>query len=599
MKKILLNAILLLGASSYAQTIKVNFLGRYTDGRDAACEISAYDYESKKLYITNAAADSIDIVDISDATSPVKVGQIDVLSYGGEVNSVVACGNGYIAAAIEANDKTDSGVVVFYDTAGNFVNSVTVGALPDMIAITHDGNKLLVANEGEPSDDYTVDPEGSVAIIDISGGIDNVSQSDVNILRLTGAPTNIPGSIRKPGVAWEKDLEPEYIAVSEDDSKAFVVCQESNVLLVIDIENETIESYTGLGFKDHSIPGNALDPSNRDSGIKIANWNVKGVYQPDAIDSYTVNGNTYVVSANEGDGRDYAGYSWETRIKNLDLDSTVFPNYVELQNDSNLGRLTTFTSDVIGDTNNDGFVEELYCYGARSFSIWDEEGNLVFDSGDDFENYIKDNHADWFNCNSGERAEFDERSDDKGPEPEGIVMGKLRDNYFVFIGLERQGGVMIYDITDPENPVFETYIEEFDEGTGIMTDIAPEGLTFISADDSHNGMNMLVIGNERSGTVSIYEIEDLFVGQEERTVSTEFSVYPNPAKDLLTVEIPNFSKNMQFDLSDALGKVIYSGNARSTHNQIDISELPKGMYFLTLKSTVSEFATETRKVIKE
>lgn len=305
MKKILLNAILLLGASSYAQTIKVNFLGRYTDGRDVACEISTYDAESKKLFITNAAADSIDIVDISDATSPVKIGQIDVLSYGGGVNSVVACGNGYIAAAVEANVKTDSGFVVFYDTAGNYVNMVVVGALPDMITITHDGSKLLVAGEGEPSDDYSIDPEGSVAIIDISDGIDNVVQTDVNIIRLNGAPTSIPGSIRKPGVAWENDLEPEYIAISEDDSKAFVTCQESNVLLVIDIENETIESFTGLGFKDHSIAGNAFDPSNRDSGIKIANWDVKGVYQPDAIASYTVDGNSYFASANEGDGREW------------------------------------------------------------------------------------------------------------------------------------------------------------------------------------------------------------------------------------------------------------------------------------------------------
>lgn len=293
-----------------------------------------------------------------------------------------------------------------------------------------------------------------------------------------------------------------------------------------------------------------------------------------------------------------SGYSWVTRIKDLDLDSTVFPNYAELQNDSNLGRLTTFTADVIGDTHNDGFIEELYSYGARSFSIWDEEGNLVYDSGDDFENYIKDNHADWFNCNDGEKAEIDERSDDKGPEPEAIAIGKLRNNYFAFIGLERQGGIMVYDITNPESPVFETYIEEFDEGTGIMTDIAPEGLVFISADDSHNGMNMLVVSNEVSGTFSIYEIEDLYVGLSETEETEFFSVYPNPTGSDVTLNLNEDNLTYNYSISDALGSVVNSGRVSSKNQIVDLGSLPKGMYFISLYSNESGSNRFTNKIIK-
>ena len=79
MKKVILIPILISAALINAQNVGYKFLGRYTDGRDAACEISAYDAGSKQLFVTNSAADSIDIVDVEDISNPQKVKQIDIL----------------------------------------------------------------------------------------------------------------------------------------------------------------------------------------------------------------------------------------------------------------------------------------------------------------------------------------------------------------------------------------------------------------------------------------------------------------------------------------------------------------------------------------
>jgi hypothetical protein len=530
MHKLTLLTLLCIAFATLAHAqLTVNLLGRYTDGRIEALEIATYDSASARIFITNAATDSIDIVDISNANSPVLVGHIDVLSYGGGVNSVVALGNGYLAAAIEADPNQNLGKVVFYDTNGNFVAQVTVGALPDMITVTPDGTKVLTANEGEPNDAYDNDPEGSISIIGISGGVPNVTQNDVTTLNFANAPATIAGSLLKPNTTYQYDLEPEYIAINQSSTLAAVICQENNVLIMVDLTTNSITNYYGLGFKDHSLAGNGFDASNLDS-INIKTHPVKGVYQPDAIYAYTVNGNTYIVSANEGDARDYDGYSSQTRIKNLVLDSLAFPDAELLQQDSALGRLNSFTADMIGDTDGDGDVDELYSYGARSFSIWDTNGQLVWDSGDDFEQYIAANFPTFFNCDDGLASEMDARSDDKGPEPEAITVGQIGTRFYAFIGLERQGGIMIYDVTDPTAPTMVDFVQSYDVATGTMTDIAPEGIVFIPASKSHTNTNLLLVSHEVSGTTAIYEVQDPSSTRSIKTGRT-FKVFPNPSTE--------------------------------------------------------------------
>lgn len=595
MKRILLLLSLIVPFLASAQSLTVTELGRYTDGRDGACEISAYDAASQRLFTTNAVTDSVDMIDISNPAAPMRIGGMDISTYGGGVNSVVTTTDGYVAVAVEANVKQDSGFVVFFDTAGTYVNQVTVGALPDMLALSPNGQMLLVANEGEPNDDYDVDPEGSIAIIDLGNGIPNLSAADVTLLRFLNAPTNIAGGLKKPGTTYAEDLEPEYIAINDSSTLAAVVCQENNILVLVDLTNKSISGYKGLGFKDHSQMGMGFDASNRDSGINIQNWNVKGVYQPDGIAAFSVNNNDYFISANEGDARDYDGYSSEVRMDDLNLDATAFPNAAMLQEDSVLGRLKTFTADMIGDTDNDGDVDELYSYGARSFSIWDAAGDLVWDSGDDFEQYIAANHSDFFNCNDGLASKADSRSDDKGPEPEAATVGKIGTQVFAFIGLERQGGVMVYDVSDPTNPVFDTFIQSY-QGDSTMLDIAPEGLIFVPAAQSHTGKNMLIVSNEVSGTTAIYELVGPPVSRVP-ALTGKIDVYPNPTTGRVQLALPAGSTEMSYQLRNTLGQELARGLIPADGTTLDLGTAPAGMYFLQVQTR--EGATHAvRQIIK-
>jgi hypothetical protein len=335
--------------------------------------------------------------------------------------------------------KTDPGLAVFFDADGRFVNKVQVGALPDMITFTPDGKKVLVANEGEPNDEYTVDPEGSVSIIDIKHGIKRLQQTDVvtaDFRRFNN--TTLDPSIRifGPNATVAQDLEPEYIAVSHDSKTAWVTLQENNAIGKLDIERGKFTKLFGLGFKDHKLPGKGLDASDRDNAINIRNWPVKGMYQPDGIATYRYRGENFLVTANEGDARDYDGFAEEGRVSSLNLDPTAFPDAAVLKQNANLGRLTV--TNATGDKNKDGLFEELYVFGARSFSIWDEHGRLVFDSGDDFEQIMADRFPNFFNSNN-EANNFDDRSDNKGPEPEGVTHARIFGRTYAFINRGTNG----------------------------------------------------------------------------------------------------------------------------------------------------------------
>ena len=484
----------------------LDLIGRYDSGLgEGATEVAVYDAGSQRLYVVNAVTASFDILDLSDPTDPGLIKQIDVTMWGAEANSV-AVHDGLVAVAVEADDTQAPGKVVFFDLNGTFVAEATVGALPDMVTFTPGGDYVLVANEGEPNDDYTVDPEGSVSTIDVSDlagagpVVTTLGFSDFNAGGTRAA--ELPSGVRifGPGASVAQDLEPEYIAVSSDGSTAWVAMQENNALAILDLTTMTVSSIVDLGTKDHSLAGNEFDASNRDDGINIQNWNTHGMYQPDAIAAYTVNGQTFVVSANEGDARDYDGFSEEERVDDLTLDPTTYPDAATLQLDENLGRLKTTNTE--GDLDGDGDVDQIYSYGARSFSIWSSSGELVYDSGADFENITAAAVPGIFNSDQSDPDEFDDRSDDKGPEPEGVVVGQVGDRTLAFVGLERVGGIMVYDVTDPIAPEFVLYREP------VAGDQAPEGLAFIAAGDNPTRRPLLAVAHEDSGTVSIFQLND-------------------------------------------------------------------------------------------
>lgn len=523
-----------------ANQLQLKFAG--TIKLDGA-EISDFDPKTKRLFTTGELAGKpvLQVTDISDPTKPIKIGNIDLSSFGAGVQSVAVrkgtgTTNSIVAIAVSAAIPTDPGKVVFFDAAVSIANptalsQVTVGALPDMLTFTPDGTKVLVANEGEPNESYTVDPEGSISIIDVSGSIAALDNTKVTTATFT-AFNGQAATLRQQGVrifgklangtasTVAQDLEPEYIAVSPDGKRAFVTLQENNAVAVLDIATSTILSVLPLGFKDHSLAGNGFDASDRDNiAGNIKTYPVFGMYQPDAISSFQVAGKTYYITANEGDSRirptadgvlpapnntEGRIFNEEVRIGNsaVVLDPTVFPDAATLKNNANLGRLKI--TNTRGDIDGDGDYDQLYSFGARSFSIWDDTGKLVFDSGDQLEQITKTQTPPLFNANNGSAAEVDTRSDDKGPEPEAATIGYINGKPYAFIGLERAGGgIVAYDVSNPASPQFIQYIRT--EG-----DISPEGVKFIAAADSPNAQPLLAVSNEVSNTVTLYQIDAPF-----------------------------------------------------------------------------------------
>lgn len=892
--------------------ITISPLGTYSTGLlDAsAAEIVAYHPATQRAYVVNGGDKTIDILDVSDPTAPALVSQIDMTQFGAAATSVDVYGD-LLAVAAPAAEKTDPGIVLFLDPNGEVLAQVTVGALPDMLTFTPDGRHVVVANEGEPNDDYTIDPVGSISIIDVSAGVNALSDADVRtagFAQFNDAALDPRIRIYGPNATVAQDLEPEYAAISADSTTAYVTLQENNALAVVDLANAEVTALLPLGFKNLDAPvatlhsytiddlpllgvteagqeillggfsglfyegmdaserhifvthtdrgpnpepmdvdddgvaerpfalpdfqpvivrlaldadgnveileqigltrddgtpltglpnlageagmayadeepvdlfgapleldplgadmegivraedgtywmvdeyrpaiyhftpdgvlaaryvpegsnneetgiavgeealpaiyaqrranrgfeavalrdgilyafiqspidnpdtakdnsskastlvrilafdtntkatvgqyfyrldgkgvdkigdavvmpdgtflvmerdnatgaaarklvyhididaatnflgydlplgvelqsdlglarlgimpvakrlfvdlgaigyntvdkpeglalidentlavindndfgaggafdpatglleenpnptpvvlgivrlaSNGLDASDEDGGISIQNWPVMSMYMPDAIAAYTVSDELYLVTANEGDARDYAGYSEEKRLGDLVLDVAVFPNAAELQREENLGRLRVSTAST--DANGDGQVDRIAAYGGRSFSIWDTAGNLVFDSGDAIERITADLLPDGFNS-SGENDSFDSRSDDKGPEPEAVALGEIDGRTYAFVGLERIGGVMVWDITDPRAPLFVNYANnrDFTVATEEAGDLAPEGIVFVAAEDSPTGNPMIIVASEFSGTTTLWDI---------------------------------------------------------------------------------------------
>ncbi len=528
-QKAILPSTLFLGLLTFPTSAEAFSLveeGTFSTGifDDGAALHSAYDPITQSLFVANGSTNQIDALDISNPENPLQSFNIDLNPFAGSVTNV-AYSNGLFAVSLENEIVTDPGSVLFFDPFGDLVKQVTVGALPDSLVFTPDGSKVLVANEGEPNDDYTIDPLGSVSIIDTASW--NVLTADFQAFN-DGSGIDDDVRIFGPGATVAQDLEPEDITVSEDGQTAFVTLQENNAVGILNLETNEFEQVVSLGFKDHSLPENALDASDRDDSINIQNWPVFGLYQPDELQAYSFANETFFVTANEGDSRQFefddeegveqVAFDEETTVGDVVLDPDAFPNAEELQADENLGRLEI--TNTLGDTDGDGDFDQLFSFGGRSFSIWNSEGELVFDSGSDFEQITAELFPDFFNSNNDENN-FDNRSDNKAIEPEGVTLGMIGNQTYAFIGLERIGGVMTYNITDPNNPFFVDYTNnrnfsvEFtldEEGDPDPTpaelaavgDLGPEGLLFISAEDSPNGEALVVVANEVSGTTTIY-----------------------------------------------------------------------------------------------
>lgn len=527
------------GSSGY-ENVNLEQVGRYESGLfdEGGAEIIAYHAPTQRLFVINANLGGVDVLDVTDVdnfdgSSPADLtltDQIDAVGTNSSVSSAnsVATSDDLVAVALEADTAQDPGQVGFYDPETlESLGTAPVGPLPDKVTFTPDGERVLVANEAEPTENYAYDPRGTVSIVDVSDGVDAATVDTAGFERFDGREDQLRQQgirIFGPNASASQDFEPEYVTISDDSRTAWVSLQENNAIAEIDIRNARVRKLLPLGFKDHSLAGNELDTSNEDDGVNIRNWPINGILQPDAIGAYSPDEQTYIVTANEGDSRDYDSFSEEVEVSELRLDPDAFDfdeiegvdSVEELQAPENLGAKNATTT--LGDVDGDGLYEEIYVFGGRSFSIFTTQGKRVFDSGSDFENITADQFGDNFNNDNTENT-GDSRSDNKGPEPEGLALGQVGDRHYAFIGLERVGGVMVYDITDPECATFVDYVNnrEFDfdiqgeiangdADAGAAGDLGPEGLDFATAEESPTEDPLVFVGHEISGTTAIFSV---------------------------------------------------------------------------------------------
>ncbi|WP_052880373.1 choice-of-anchor I family protein [Vibrio coralliirubri] len=526
----------------------------------SAAEIVSYDSCTDKLYVVNAQAQKVDVLSMNADSAPTSEGSIDLQSAAaasgidiGAANSV-STHQGLVAVAIENADKQQNGIIALYrsDTL-ELITTYTAGALPDMVSFSKDGRYIASANEGEPNADYSIDPEGSVTLVDLSSGPlqATVTQIDFKVFN-QGQPRHAELTdkvrISAPNATVAQDFEPEYLTFA-DNGKLYVALQENNALAAIDVASAQVDAILGLGGKPWD---NAkLDASNKDKNIgNLQNYAMlEGLYMPDSITSYSVEGNTYIVTANEGDGREYGikttqkmcdekGFEWdgddyqgtenyatekdfciayvdEVRGKKLDVDAN-HPLAGALKDNKQLARLK-----VIKPQGTLAADQKVQAFGSRSFSIWDESGELVFDSGDDFARIVLDQDPANFNSTNDNNQSGDDRSDDKGVEPEAIEVAEINGKQYAFIGLERQGGIMVYDVTQPKNASFISYLNNRDFTQPVCTkvdedgdcdndtynskagDLGPESIKYFTRSGNH----FIAVGNEVSGSTSVYRVE--------------------------------------------------------------------------------------------
>jgi len=483
--------------------VHMKVVGRHASGRwgESAAEIAAWHPGSKRLFVVDAAR-GLRVLDLSDPADPRQVNELAM-----EGATSVAVHGDLVAVVRQPASKSERGMLELLTVDLQPIATCMVGLGPDMVCFTPCGTRLLIANEGEGEPDNSFDPHGSIGVVDISAGTDRP------VYRQLGFEAFEPQRAQLterglhcvvPGATLAQDLEPEYIAVAPDGSRAFATLQENNAIAVLNFTTGQYEAIHQLGAITQLI-----DASDSENAINI-NDTVRGLPMPDTMAKFSRGGTTYLVTANEGDARpddgDIMRISQSGTSGRPAIDETVSTTLNSLYGgnfkaSTALGRLNILRDQ--GDTDLDGDIDQPTMMGTRSFSIWNAEtGGLAFDSGSMIEQWVAANDSTTFNINSGLTTEFDKRSDDKGPEPEALAFGSINGRDYVFVGAERQNGIFQFDITDLANVsivgYFNPVTSSLDSGGAF---ISPESIQFLAATAEGNltGLDLLFVGFEGTG----------------------------------------------------------------------------------------------------
>ncbi len=506
-------------------TVELKKIAGYSAGMNdsdgGVAEIVKYNADNQKFYVINGKGQTIDIVSLTGLTSEEgqqlqkekSINIADVVNTAtfqyGDVTSIdINTSKKVIAATVQDADYAKTGKIVVMNYDGEIQQTYDAGVQPDMVKISADGKYILSADEAEPRMGLVsgVDPEGSVTVVEVATGyVTHVKFTDQSVI-----DDNV--HIRNNGTKADavRDLEPEYIALSDNGKKAYVTLQENNAIATIDVAAGKVLSVKSLGYKDHSLPGNELDAA-RDDMIQLENLPILGSYMPDGIAHVSIGGVDYLVTANEGDATEWEEFvniaDFKTVKNTITLDSSLFKGMSPVDAQAALDKMKTTKAfdklEVLTDQGNDA----VYTLGGRSFSIWKADTmELVYDSGSELEQMTAQRLPNVFNWSNDDNT-FEKRSAKKGPEPEDVKIGMVNGQVYAFVGLERIGGVMTYNISNPNKAQFANYLNSRDFTQAIAGDVAPEGLEFVAAEVSPTGRPLVLIGNEVSGTVSVNEIQ--------------------------------------------------------------------------------------------
>lgn len=541
------------GYENGTAALNLTQIARYSAGQynvdGGVMEIVAYNQATEWAYAINGQSGKLAAIPLAGLTAGAHVEEltgteIDVkalveaedgtFQYGDMTSVAISPDSTTLAAALQAQGSNDAGRVALFtceeDGSLTLEALVETGAQPDMVTFAGDG-VVLTADEGEPREGYgenIADPKGSVTVVDVESQESTVvdftafdSQRD----QLAEA-----GIVLKKGSTPSVDLEPEYIAVS--GGKAYVTLQENNAIAVLDIDSQTFDGVYSAGFEDHSTT--AIDLDKKDDAYDPQTYeSLLGIRMPDGIAAFTVEGTTYLVTANEGDAREWGDEDQGTFYLSEDErdfgeEGVTSPTgAITAENSGLTGKVVFFKTEDF-----DGLdPEKDYVFGGRSFTVFQvtQDGlEEVFTSGDDFEALTAQYVPEYFNA-SNDNAVLDDRSGKKGPEAESVTVGTVDGKTYAFVALERTGGVMVYDVTDPAAITFVNYVNTRDFGTTVEGsqeyedgeldkwvtggDVAPEGLLFLDAASSPNGEPLLLAACEVSGTVAVYQL-----GSEDLTV---------------------------------------------------------------------------------
>ena len=517
-------------------TVKITEISAISLDGEGSGEIATFHPGSKRIFATNGIKNSIDIFDISNVAAPKKVGSLSLSPYGNDVTSVAA-GRDVVVAAVLVTEtfsatgapSTPNGKLVVFDTNGKVLSSPDIlGVLPDSVTFAPNGTTALVAIEGQPvcakddpattakeDTDYlkASDPEGGVSIVDLTNPA-------APVVKFAGFKQFNVAQMKAKGIAVSsvvnnvaKDFEPEFIT-AVDNKYAYVTIQEANAIGKLDIEAASFESVTRAFESKLSVT--ARDTSDRDSGAGPRNYaNVVGASQPDAIASFKVGSGHYFVTANEGDAREYTCLNDDQRGSSLKVDSRRFPNWSTLSASAALGRAKV--NPTIGDRDGDGDIDTIHLRGSNSMTMY-RNGIALWDSGELLDQ-IQIKAFGVANINGSHSLSSDkstmnyvgqDRSDDKGSEPEGVAVGMVGNTRVAILGLERMTALAVFDITQPRSPVFQEWLQMLPAKATPAKDVkhwSPEGIVFVSADKSPSGKALIITSYELSGSISIHQIE--------------------------------------------------------------------------------------------